>query len=247
MKKCYQAFLAALVCMVLAAPVLAIEIDPADVLEGSPLTIGGGSTLGCGTVIYENVGTTYFYSTTAPGWNVLDDGNFPAGTAPVCVGCVELAWRQQTAGQLYIAVDFWDTLVPGGPACNLTWLGGFVVNFGVMGVGGWISNPIDISSAPITLPDDSWCVEMRYFSSLSPLTPATGVFVMFANGGPTVGTNNSAAYYRDANGNGTFECPGEARGFTSPNKAQFYLRLSATLSPSATEPSSWGTIKALYR
>jgi hypothetical protein len=235
-----------MLCLALAIPALASEIDPVEMLQGSPVPLKQGSTLACGTTIYENIGTTYFYSTSAPGWNVLDDGSFPAGTAPVCVGCVEFGWRQNTAGQLYVAVDFWDTLVPGGPVCNLTWLGGFTVNYGVVPVGGWLSGSVELPSS-ITFPDDSWCVEMRYFSSLSPLTPSTGVFVMFANGGPTVGTNNSAAYYRDANGNGGFECPGEARSFTAPNKAQFYLKLAATLNPSSTESSSWGAVKALYR
>jgi hypothetical protein len=245
MKKCYQAFLFGLACLVLVAPVLATEIDPADAVQGTPVLIKGGSPLACGAVIYENIGTTYFYGTTAPGWNVLDDGAFPAGTAPVSIGCVEFAWRQQTAGQLYVAVDFWDTLVPGGPACNLAWLGGFAVNFGVVPVGTYLSGSIELTT-PIMFPDNDWCVEMRYFTALSPLTPSTGAFVLFANGGPTVGTNNSLAYYRDASGNGAFECPGEARGFASPNKAQFYLRLSAS-GTTATQPTNWGAIKALYR
>ncbi|MFH1218988.1 MAG: hypothetical protein V1694_00850 [Candidatus Eisenbacteria bacterium] len=246
MKKCYQAFFAGLVCLVLAAPVLAIEIDPADVLEGTPIPIGGGSPLGCGTTIYENIGTTYFYSSSLTR-NVLDDGNFPPGTAPVCMGCVQLAWQQRTQQQLYVAVDFYDTVVPGGPVCNLTWLGGFTVNFGVVAVGGWISNPIDISATPITFPDDSWCVQMRFFRLLSPLTYSTVAHVFFANGGPTVGSNNGTVFWWDANNNGTFDCPSEAYSFAVPNLSQFYLKLSATLTPSATESSSWGTIKALYR
>ncbi|HVP58835.1 MAG TPA: hypothetical protein VMU02_12140 [bacterium] len=246
MSKWYSLILASVICLALASAAMATEIDPAEVLQGSPVLIKNGGSLACGNVIYDNSTTTYFYSTSAPGWNVLDDGNFPAGTAPVCLACVQLAWRQQTAGQLYVAVDFWDTVVPGGPVCNMTWLGGFAVDFGVMAVGGWISNPIELTT-PITFPDDNWCVELRFFSSLSPLTPSTGAFVMFANGGPTVGTNDATVYWRDANGNGSFECPGEARGFSSPNKAQFYLKLSATTTPSSRESSRWGAIKALYR
>jgi hypothetical protein len=247
MSKWYSFTLASLMCLALAAAATAVEIDPSEVLDGTPTLIKGGSTLACGNTIYDNTATTgLFYGTTAPGWNVLDDGSFPAGTAPVCVGCVNFAWRQQTAGQTYVAIDFWDTVVPGGPVCNLTWLGGFAVNFGVVAVGGWIGGPIELTT-PITFPDNSWCVEVRFFSSLSPLTPSTGAFVMFSNNGPTVGTNDATVYWRDANGNGTFECPGEARSFSSPNKAQFYLKLAATLTPSAVESTRWGAIKALYR
>ena len=252
MTKFYCLFLVGLMCLAFAAPLLANEDEaiPTVGLQRVPVSLSPGGAVACGSTIYENVGATYFYSTTGTKWHVLDDGKFPAGTAPVCLGCIEFGWRQTTAQQLFVVVDFWDTVVPGGPVCNLTWLGGFYVNFGVIPVGTWTSGPIDVSGLPtlITFPDDNWCVEFRYYKQITPsLLTSTVAAVLFANGGPTVGTNNGTVYWRDANGNGAFECPSEAYSFASPNLAQFYLKLSATEEPSATEPTSWGTIKAFFR
>lgn len=226
----------------LSAPAIA-EDDAVQMLETDPVLIDGGSPLVCGPDIYNNTGATYFYGTSTPRWHVLDDGAFPTGTAPVAADCIDIGFYQSVSEQLYVGVNFWDTLVPGGPVCNLSFLGGVTINFGVVGVGAWTASVTLPSS--ITFPDDSWCVEMIYLKAL-PSTPSTGATVLFANGGPTVGSNNSAAYYRDANGNGTFECPSEARGFAAPNKAQFYLRVTR-VAPSSTEETTWGAVKGLYR
>ncbi|MDI6809771.1 MAG: hypothetical protein QME66_12470 [Candidatus Eisenbacteria bacterium] len=249
MDKFYYLFLAGLMCLAFAVPLVAEEDDaiPAAGLQRVPVSLTPANPFACGLTIYDNTAGGYFYSTSTPRWNVLDDGNFPAGTAPVCLWCVELAWQQTVQQQLYIVVDFWDTVVPGGPVCNLTWLGGFYVDFGIVPVGGWTSGSIEIMT-PITFPDDNWCVQFRYYRQITPsLITSTGAAVFFANGGPTVGTNDGTVYWRDASGNNAFECPAEARSFAPPNLAQFYLKLSATELPSPTEPESWGTIKAFYR
>jgi hypothetical protein len=246
MGKCYHLLFASLMLLGMFASALAIEIDQAEVLVGTPVPLGDVGSLSCGTTIYQNTAGGYIYTSSTPRWNMLDDGAFPSGTAPVCLGCIEFGFYQGVQEQLYVEFDFWDTLVPGGPVCNLTWLGGYVINFGVVPAGAYTSGTLELPT-PITFADDAWCVEMAYFKSLTPLSPATGATVLFANGGPSIGTNDATIYWRDANGNGTFECPGEARSFSAPNKSQFYLKLDATLIPSAVEPTNWGTIKALYR
>lgn len=247
MSKYYYLLLAGIVCLALAAPLMADEAVPVDILQKIPVSINQGAGQICGPTIYDNTLGSYFYSTTAPRWNVLDDGAFPAGTAPVCVGCIEFGWYQTLEQQLYVAVDFWDTLVPGGPVCNLTWLGGMVVDFGIVPVGGWTSGAIALPTT-VTFPDNNWCIQFRYFRQITPtVLTSTGAAVFFANGGPTVGSNDATVYWRDASGNGAFECPSEARAFAPPNKSQFYLWLSATEQPSATKSTKWGTIKAFYR
>jgi hypothetical protein len=246
MTKGYLVVLGVLVLLALAASAVAEEIDGVQILQGTPVPLREGSALSCGTTIYQNTASTYFYGTTTPRWNLLDDGNFPTGTAPVCLGCIEFAFYQSASSQLYVVFDFYDTLVTGGPVCNLTWLGGYIIDFGVTAAGMWTSGTLELPT-PITFPDDRWCVSMMYLRSVSPVTPSTTATVLFANGGPSVGTNDASVYWRDANGSGTFECPGEARSFAAPNKAQFYLKMDATLVPSSLESSSWGAIKSLYR
>ena len=251
MIKLYCLFLVGLMFLAFAVPAIAVQDEaiPVAGFQRAPVPLSPGLSAACGPVIYDNTGGTYFYSTTAPKWNVLDDGAFPAGTAPVCLGCVEYAWYQQVAETLFVVVDFWDTVIPGGPVCNATWLGGFYTSWGLVPVGGWLSGSIDVSSLPtiITFPDDNWAVQIRYYKSITPLTVSTRACVFFANGPIITGSGDTSVYWRDASGNGAFECPTEARGFAPPNMTQFYLKLSATEFPSAVQPSTWGTIKAFYR
>ncbi len=223
-------------------------VQDVQVIEGqlNPLNpIGGHEPLGCGPTIYECTGGNYFYSSSVVR-NVLDDGRFPTGTGPVCVGCIRFAWYQRQSQQLYVVVDFWDRLLPDGPICNLDWLGGVIVDFGTVPVGGWISADTELPSV-IRFPDDDWCVQMRFFRSLSPATYSTVSHVMFANGGPTVGSNDHTKFWWDANNNGQFDCPTETYYFAAPNKSQFYFWIAASALPSGAEEGTWGGIKALFR
>ncbi len=240
-------FLPALIALfVLAMPALAIDIDTVEEVAGTPVSLDiGGANLACGADVYNNTGATYFSTGSLPRWHLLDDGAFPAGTAPVTVECIDFSLNQTAAGQLYVRVNFYDTLVPAGPICNLAFLGGVTVNFGVVPVGAFSSGLLTLP-VKIAFPDDSWCVEFSYLSAVSPDVASTSATVLFANGGPTVGSNNGGVYYRDANGNGSFECPGEARAFAAPNLSQFYLRLQRQL-PTSTDPTTWGSVKGLYR
>jgi hypothetical protein len=166
MNKLYCFLLAGLICFLFVTPAVALEDEaiPAAGFQRAPLPLSMGAVFACGSTIYDNTAGTYFYSTTTPRWNVLDDGSFQPGTAPVCLGCIEFAWQQTVQQQLYVFVDFWDTVIPNGPVCNATWLGGFYVNFGVVPTGGWLSGSIDLSGLDslIKFPDDNWCVELRH-------------------------------------------------------------------------------------
>lgn len=246
MKHRFQVFFALLAVLALSAPVFAIEFDAVEELEANPIPLDLAPSLVCGADVYNNTAATYFSSPTAPRWHVLDDGAFAAGTGPVTVECIDIGVNQTAVGNLTTDVFFYDTLTPAGPVCNATLLGGVRINWGSVPVGSFSSGLLSMTP-PIVFPDDSWAVEIFFYSAVTPLTPSTTAGVLFANGGPTVGSNNAAAYYRDANANGVFECPSEARSFAAPNKAQFYLRLQAQVPPASNEASTWGNVKGLYR
>ncbi|MGQ9603246.1 MAG: hypothetical protein ACUVUU_03455 [bacterium] len=231
----------------LATVVNADLIEDFEVLEGDPSPLnplGGGEPLCCGETIYECICPEYFYSSTVVR-NVLDDGVFPRGTAPVCVSCIAFAWYQCSCEELYVVVDFWDRLVPDGPVCNLDWLGGVIVDFGTVPSGFWKS--LVILPNTIYFPNDDWCVQLRFFRCISPAVYSTVSHVVFANGGPTVGSNDATRFWWDANNNGIFDCPTETYHFPDPYKSQFYFWVAASPWPSELEGDTWGGIKGLFK
>lgn len=241
--------LALCVAMVLAASSLAAAelIYDVEVVEGQLVPwnpVGGHEPLGCGQTIYECTGGNYFYSSSLVR-NVLDDGAFPTGTGPVCVSCIRFAWYQRQQQQLYIVIDFWDTLNRNTTPVNTNWLGGVIVDFGVVPVGGWISADLELPQV-IQFPDDDWGVQMRFLRLLSPPTWSTVAHTLFANGGPTVGSNDHTIFWWDANNDGVFAST-EAYKFSDPNKSQFYFWIAASAVPSGAEEGTWGGIKALFR
>jgi hypothetical protein len=245
MKAGFRFLLMVIAVFALAIPAFAAIEDAVETIEGTPVPLNIGGNLVCGGDVYNNTTSPYFSTTSLPRWHILDDGSFAAGTAPVTVECIEFSFNQSAAGQIYVAVNFYDTLVPGGPVCNLALLGGVTVNFGVQPIGAFTSGLLTLP-VPVTFPDNSWCVELAYLSSLAPVTPSPTGTTLFSNGVQTVGSNDATTYYRDADGNGTFACPGEARGFAAPSRAAVYLRLQRQV-PTSTEPTTWGNVKGLYR
>jgi len=245
MNRCYRVIFVSSVCLLLAVPMMAAEIARVEILEESLRPLGGSAPFACcETSVYENITGSLFALAATPRWNMMDDGAFPAGTAPVDVYCFRVGFDQAVAERLILVMDFWDTVVPAGPVCNLTYIGGIALDFGTIAVGGWWYE--HVLSTPITFPDDDWCVQMSFYQSYDPLVPSTNASVLFADGGPTVGSNDANVFYYDVDESGSFECPGEAASFGGSDD-QFYLRLGTGLMPSATEPTNWGAIKALYR
>jgi hypothetical protein len=244
MDNCYRVIVVSLVCLLLAVPMMAAEIGNIEMLQGEPHPIRAASPLDCcAQTVYDNQGGNFYF--TNPEWNLLDDGSFPTGTAPISISCFRFAWHMADTAQLYIFVDFWDTLDPDGPVCNLSYLGGFGVDIGICDAGGWYGDII--LGDPIYFPDDTWYVQMSYYESADPWTPSTTGTVLFAGAGPSVGSNDPLVFWLDANGNASFDCPDEEYSLGTDWNAQFFLRLGADVGPSATENSSWGAIKALYR
>ena len=245
MKKCYQVALVGLVCSLLAAPVMAAEITEVEWIQATVRPLTGYSPLDCcSETIYDNQGGNIALS-GQPRWNLLDDGSFPAGTAPISVSCFRPGLVQTDTAQLYLIIDFWDTLDPDGPVCNLSYLGGLGLDFGVLRPGAWYTDVV--LPTPIYFPDDTWYVQMSFYVSVDPWTPSTTGTAIFAQNGPSVGTNDSLLFWLDADENGSFECPDEERTFGTDYKAQFFLRLGADVGPSSTESTTWGGVKALYR
>lgn len=245
MNKSYRILLISLLCLLLAVPATAADMARVEVPERSLRPLGGGAPLACcETTIYENLTGDLFVLDHAIRYNLMDDGAFPAGTAPVDVHCVMYGWHHPVEESLIIVLDFWDTLVPGGPACNLSHLGQFIADYGTVGVGNWYSEVV--LPNPIVFPDDNWAVQISFWRSHDPWTPSSRATVLFRGDGPTVGSNDGDVFYWDSDESLTFECPGEAVTF-GEGSDHFLLKLGTSLGPSATEPANWGTIKALYR
>lgn len=244
MTKCYRVTAVGLMCVFLTAPIMAGEIAEVEMIRGEVRPLTDYAPLDCcSQTVYDNQGSNF--ALVGPHWNLLDDGMFPAGTAPVTVSCLRPGWYQSDTAQTYIFIDFWDTLDPDGPVCNLTYLGGVGLNLGVVDAGAWYVDVV--LPSPVYFPDDSWYVQMSYYEASDPWTPSTVATVIFSESGPTVGSNDSLVFWLDADNSGSFECPDEESSFGADNKAQFFLRLGADLGPSATEETTWGAIKALYR
>jgi hypothetical protein len=197
-----------------------------------------GAATACGPVAYNNTSGPLFHLSPLRR-DVLDDGSFPPGTAPVRVNCIYFGFFQTfDLEPLIIDIMFYDTVAPGGPICNSDLIA--ALRFDLGRPRGGVQLPAIPFAPSVYFPDDSWCVRMRYLRSVNPDIPSPYVEVMFCGGEPEVGSNTPGVWY-DPDQDGTFECPGEFY-LTGP----FYLRLRRE-PPTSTEMTTWGSIKGLYR
>ena len=246
MTKWYRISAIGIICLIIAVPAIAAKIADMEFIEGTPRPFTDVSPLDCcSETVYENTAGPLFSLTGDPRWNLLDDGAFPAGTAPVAVSCFRLGWHQSDTAQIYMYVDFWDDIDPDGPVCNLSYIGGFGVDAGMCPSGAWYGDLI--LGSPITFPDDTWYYQITFWVSVDPLTPSSTATVLFAGGVTAVGSNDSLVFWLDDDGSYSFECPDEEYTFGTDHNAKFFLRLGADVGPSAVESTTWGGIKALYR
>ncbi|MFC1800242.1 hypothetical protein ACFL2Z_04980 [Candidatus Eisenbacteria bacterium] len=245
MAGCYRAVLVFSLFMALTFPVSALEIDQMEIIDGQIKALDESAPLDCcATTVYQNTGGANIRLGGSCRWNWMDDGEFPQGTAPVSVSCFKFVFAMADTGRAIVFLDFWDTLVPGGPVCNLSYIGGFGFDFGVLPAGAYSYSFI---GGPLTFPDDHWLCQMTFWESTDPWAPSQYGRVGFNMDPPQIGYNDRVRFYLDDNQNEVFECPTETFTLGDDLDAQFYLELGADVGPSANKSTNWGAIKALYR
>jgi hypothetical protein len=94
MKQCCQVVLVSPVCLLIATQANAAEIREVEIMEGHAQPLTRYSPLDCcSETVYDNQGGN-IYLTGPPRSNLLDDGSFPPGTAPITVwGGVKALYR----------------------------------------------------------------------------------------------------------------------------------------------------------
>jgi hypothetical protein len=189
-----------------------------------------------GGSVYDNRVSPYFTSGVRPP-RALDDAVLTAGSTNFT--CIEFGMNLSAAdAALSVSVGFFETVNYGAAVgtLNTGFLGAFLVSFSPIGAGGsYTSGLIDFTGVipgGITVADGNLGVDLIFFNAAGALSTTTTV--LFAGGGPTVGSSVDA-YARDVNGNGQYD-PGEARFFNGPpNLANFYMRLTP-------EPSTYAAM-----
>ena len=197
------------------------------------------------SVVYDNTDGPYWITSVTPRWHLLDDGSFPPGFSPLILERVGYAIRVFETAPLYIRKGFWSLLNPDGPICNADNIGTSIGNLSHLAPGDWFLSHSTIGWEWY-FPYDQWAVEFEFLISLSPDNPSPNATVLFASGGPSIGSNDGSVFWLDANENGFFECPAEAQEPELSEQAQFYLFLRAQEGVQS-ELQTWGLLKALYR
>jgi hypothetical protein len=187
-----------------------------------------------GSLVYNSTQGNLFSGGVNPP-AALDDGFFVPGTGPTLVNGVNFGYRtvNTDTNPITAIVSFFNTLTGNSSPVNTGLLGGFAINLGRPANGLYQSGMIDLSALPgggIVFPDDNWAVSIVFIRTGTNIL-STNATPLFAGGPPALGANVDV-YWRDANNNGMFDDPGDARFFGGPpNLSQFYLQLAAVPEP----------------
>lgn len=208
--------IATTLCVSAAATAFATDLDNS-VGQATPVRIGDG-VQSREDIVYDNLPTGeegIFRSGANPAF-ALDDGTFTGGPGEggnITVTGVDFGFFVVSSGAASFdaVVEFYDTVDEAADPVNSDPLGGFSVSFTDVAPGAYLTGLIDISGlGGVYFPDNDWGITVRFQEPGSD-TLSTSVTVAFDGSGVNVGTSEDV-YWRDANGNGTFN-PDDARFF----------------------------------
>lgn len=196
------------------------------------------------TTFFDNLtGITSGFTSSVRPTNVLDV--FTLSTSNVRITSFQFLFSVPTGGSTGFTstVNFWNTVNPAATPVNSGSLGGFVLNFGAIAAGLYLSNAVDLSGLPgggIVIPDNDFGIQIQ-FSDATPGNTADNITIGFTNNPVTTGTGSPDVFWRDADNNGQFD-PSDARAFATPNLADFGLKIGGVAVVVAPEPGSFALV-----
>lgn len=187
-----------------------------------------------GSTIYQNETEPQFHSNLWPN-SVLEEITVVTNTSPLEIDSIELAFEVQTAVPVKIVVRLWNVVNPAATPVNSGLLGTETIDLGATPYLPGLYIVGETLAIPIILSDNDIGVQIDFFNSVTGVPLAGEASVVFAGGGPSVGSSPDR-YFRDANSNGQFD-PGDTRTFAgNPGLANFMLHLRGLMNPNAIDP-----------